>query len=331
MPPLSTLPQSVGVLGLGVSVPERVLTNADLEKMVDTTDEWIISRTGIRERRIIEEGRAPSELGIEASWKALEEAGLSPTDIDTVIYCTFTPDYPMPPSACILQGKMGIPPCLAYDLNAACSGFIFGLQNAYGLVKSGVAKRVLVVGADCNSRFTDYKDRGTCVLFGDGAGAVVVGEVEEGRGILGNCAGTDGTGAFLIHQMSGGAVNPPSADNVEDQYIRMNGREVYKFAVGVFGPAVEQALDKAGLKIEEVDLLVPHQANIRIIESAMQRFGFSPENVVINIGEYGNTSAASIPLGLDTARQQGKLTAGTVCVLVAFGAGLTYGATVLRW
>ncbi len=321
----------MGILGLGVSVPERVLTNADLEKMVDTSEEWIISRTGIRERRIIEDGRAPSELGIQAAERALEDASLAPADIDGILYCTFTPDYPMPPSACILQAKMGIPPCLAYDLNAACSGFIFGLQTAYGMVKSGSAKRILVVGADCNSRFTDYKDRSTCVLFGDGAGAVVVGETEKGRGILGNCAGVDGSGAFLIYQNSGGAVHPPAPDNVHEQYIRMNGREVYKFAVSVFGPAVEQALDKAGLTIGDVDLMVPHQANISIIESAMQRFGFSPENVVINIDRYGNTSAGSIPLAMDTARQAGKLKAGTVCVLVAFGAGLTYGATVLRW
>lgn len=331
MSSISTFP--IGIQGLGVHLPEKVLSNADLERMVDTSDEWIVTRTGIRERRILKEGEPPSAIAVPAAQKAMADAGVDPKEIDGIIYCTYTPDHTIPPSSCLLQGKLGLPSCIAYDLNAACSGFVFGVQSGYSLIRSGLCKRVLVLGVDCNSRVIDYTDRETCVLFGDGAGAVVLGEVPEGRGILGFSAGSDGLGAFLISQKIGASAFPATAMNIEskDRFMKMNGREVYKFAVRVISEALDQAIADAGLKTEDIELLVPHQANVRIIDSAMERFGFKPENVVINMDKYGNTSAASIPLALDSARQDGRLVPGKTCALVAFGAGLTYGGIVLRW
>ncbi|CAN5322254.1 ketoacyl-ACP synthase III [soil metagenome] len=331
MRPINTKP--IGILGLGVHVPEKILSNFDLEKMVETNDEWIRTRTGIRERRILSDGESPSDIALPAAQKAIADSGLSVKDIDAVVYCTYTPDHFMPPSSCIMQGRLGLQSCIAFDLNAACSGFVFGLQAAYALVVSGQAKHPLVIGADCNSRVLDYTDRETCVLFGDGAGAVVLGNVPEGRGILGHSSGSDGTGAFLITQKVGGGAHPYDKENIasKDRFMKMNGREVYKFAVRVINEALEAALADAGLDVKDIDLLVPHQANVRIIESAMKRFGFDPKNVVINMAHYGNTSAASIPLALDSARRDGRLKPGVTCGLVAFGAGLTHGATILRW
>lgn len=323
----------IGIRGLGVCVPDRVLTNADLEKMVDTSDEWIISRTGIRERRIIGDDQVPTDLALVAARNALEDARLTPGDIGAVVYCSFVPDYMVPPSACIVQHKLGIPTCMAFDLNAACTGFVQGLQNAYSLVHSHLASNVLVIGCDCASRMVDWKDRNTCILFGDGAGAVVVGTVEEGRGLLGHDAGSDGSGAELLMKKVGAGAVPATPENVthRDNFMQMNGREVFKFAVRALQESMERSLARAGLTSSDVDLLVPHQANIRIIQSAMERFGFTEDRVVINIDRYGNTSAASIPLALDTARLEGRLKPGTVCGLVAFGAGLTYASSVVRW
>lgn len=323
----------IGVLGLGTCTPDRVLTNKDFEQLVDTSDEWIVSRTGIRERRILAPDQKPSDIASVAARRAIEDAGLTVGDIDSIIYCTYTPDYVMPSAACIIQQMLGIPSCMAVDLNGACTGFVYGLQNAFAQVKSGLAKRVLVIACDCASRLIDYSDRSICVLFGDGAGAVVVGEVPEGRGIVGNYSGCDGNGAFLICQKVGGAAFRPTPENLTgtDHFMQMNGREVFKFAVRVVNEALEGALRNAEMKIEEVDLLVPHQANVRIINAAMERFGFNPESVVINMDKFGNTSSASIPLALQTAREDGRLKQGTTVATVAFGAGLTYGATILRW
>jgi 3-oxoacyl-[acyl-carrier-protein] synthase-3 len=323
----------VGIIGLGSCVPDKVLTNADFERMVETSDEWITSRTGIKERRQLPAGEMPSSLVEGAARDAIENAGLTPSDIDGVIVCTFTPDYPIPSTSCIVQGRMGIPPCIAFDLNGACSGFVYGLQVAEGLVRSGVCKHPLVVGMDCVTRYINYQDRETCVLFGDGAGAVVLGVVPEGRGFLGHHSGADGTGYDLIIAREGGAGSPltPETAASTDRYVKMNGREVYKFATRVMGDAVEKALQKAGLTTADLDFLVPHQANIRIIQGASDRFKIPMDRIVVNVDRFGNTSAASVALALVTAREEGRIVDGALCALVAFGAGLTFGATVIRW
>ncbi len=330
---MNMMQKQIGIRGLGVGIPKKKLTNADFEKMVDTTDEWIVSRTGIHERYVITEDEFPTDIAAEAARKAIDDAGMTPDQIDGIIYCTYTPDYVVPSSACILQKKLNIPSCVAFDLNAACTGFVYGLQTAYAHVRAGLAKNVLLVACDCVSRFIDYTDRSICVLFGDGAGAVVVGEVPEGRGILSNFAGANGDGSELIIKRLGGAAHPASPDNIgsPEHYMQMNGRQVFKFAVNVVNEALERGMEMAGIKIDDVDLLVPHQANVRIIRSAMERFGFKEESVVINMDKFGNTSSASIPIALETARKEGRLKEGTTCALVAFGAGLTYGSTIIKW
>ncbi|MCC5876728.1 MAG: ketoacyl-ACP synthase III [Candidatus Sumerlaeia bacterium] len=329
-----TQSKPVGILGLGTAVPDKILTNQDLEEMVDTNDEWIVTRTGIRERRVLSPGEKPIDIVIPAARKAIEESGLKPSEINGLIFCTYTPDYIMPASACLLQGELGLGrDGLCYDLNAACTGFVYGMQVGWATIRSGLARNILLVGADFNSMVTDYTDRSTCILFGDGAGAVVLGEVDEGSGILGNSAGVDGQSWKHLMLSAGGCAAPITAENLEsrDRYIQMNGREVFKFAVRAFNEAFEKAAADAGIEPSEVDLLIPHQANIRIIQSAMDRYGFNADRVVINIEKYGNTSAGSIPLALETARQEGKLRKGMTCALVAFGGGLTHGATILRW
>lgn len=326
-------PKPAGVLGLGTALPTKVLSNKDLERIVDTTDEWIVTRTGIHERRVLDESEKPIDIVVPAARRAIEESGIAPSEIDAVIHCTFTPDYMLPCSACLIQGELGLKSGIAFDLNAACSGFVLGLQNGMALLQAGLARHVLVVGADFNSRVIDYTDRTTCVLFGDGAGAVVLGPVEEGSGILGNAAGADGANGMVLTTLVGGCAHPVTRENLDskDRFMQMNGREVFKFAVRVFNEVFEAAVANAGLTPSDINLLVPHQANIRIIQSAMERYGFSNDRVVLNIQKYGNTSAASIPLALQTAREEGKLEKGDVCALVAFGGGLTYAATVLRW
>lgn len=323
----------IGILGLGIGLPEKRLTNKDFEQLVDTTDEWITSRTGIKERRILEEGRAPTDIALIAARQAIEDSGVDPEEIGAIIYATYIPDHQMPPSSALLQAKLGLPSCMTFDLNGACTGFVYGLQVAHSMIRAGQMKKILVVGCDCNSRVVDYSDRATCVLFGDGAGAAIVGETTNGSGILGTHAGADGSGAYFIFQKIGAGAHPITPDNImdPDRFMKMNGREVFKFAVRIFNEAVLKALEDAGLTVEDVDLFVPHQANVRIINAAMERFGFERERVVINMDMFGNTSAASIPLALNTAREDGRLTKGKTCVLVAFGAGLTYAATVLKW
>ncbi|MGN7412195.1 beta-ketoacyl-ACP synthase III [Paenibacillus sp. SAF-068] len=323
----------VGIIGTGKYVPEKILTNSDLEKMVDTNDEWIVSRTGIKERHIAAPDQATSDLAYEAAIKALESAGMTGSDLDLIIVATITPDSSFPSTACILQDRLGAKGAAAFDLSAACSGFVYGLASATSFIQSGMYNNALVIGADCLSRITDYTDRNTCVLFGDGAGAVVVGEVPEGRGFKAFDLGAEGAGGSLLQMEGGGSRLPASAETVENKkhYIYMNGREVFKFAVRVMGTATVEVLRKAGMERTDVDLFVPHQANIRIIQSAMQRLELPEEKVVVNVDKYANTSAASIPLALVEAAEEGRMKAGDTVLMVGFGGGLTWGASVLVW
>jgi len=323
----------VGVIGTGKYVPEKILTNSDLEKMVDTNDEWIVSRTGIRERHIAAPDQATSDLAYEAAVKALETAGMTGGDLDLIIVATITPDSSFPSTACILQDKLGAKGAAAFDLSAACSGFVYGLATATSFIQSGMYNNALVIGADTLSRITDYTDRNTCVLFGDGAGAVILGEVPEGRGFKSFDLGAEGAGGSLLKLEGGGSRLPASEETIANKqhYIYMNGREVFKFAVRVMGTATVDVLEKAGLDRTDVDLFVPHQANIRIIQSAMQRLELPEEKVVVNVDKYANTSAASIPLALVEAAEEGRMKEGDTVLMVGFGGGLTWGASVLVW
>jgi 3-oxoacyl-[acyl-carrier-protein] synthase III len=324
---------SVGILGTGKYVPERRLTNQDLEKIVETNDEWIKTMTGISERRIVADNQATSDLAYEAAVRALRAAGVSAEEIDLIIVATITPDMFFPSTACLLQEKLGAKNAAAYDLSAACSGFIYALASASGFISMGMYRRILVVGAESLSRITDYTDRNTCILFGDGAGAVVLGEVPEGRGFKSFKLGADGTGGELLRICGGGSRLPSSEQSVNERrhFIEMNGREVFKFAVRVMGSAAEEALAIAGIDKADIDLLIPHQANIRIIQSALERLNLSADKAMININKYGNVSAASIPIALAEAVEENRVKEGDCLVLVGFGGGLTWGASVLIW
>lgn len=325
--------KNVGILGTGSALPEKVLTNFDLEKMVDTNDEWIVSRTGIRERRISDENTAVSDLAYEASLKALEASGVSAEEIDLIIVATVTPDMSFPSTACILQDKLGAVKAAAFDLEAACSGFLYGITVAQQFIATGMYKHVLVIGAETLSKITDFTDRNTCVLFGDGAGAVVLGEVEQGYGILSTDLGANGEGGKYLMQPAGGSRKPASIETINNRehYIYMGGGEVFKFAVRIMGQGAVNVVEKAGLSLTDVDYLVPHQANIRIIEAAAKRVGLPMEKVKVNLDKYGNMSAASIPVALDEAIKEGKINKGDHVVLVGFGGGLTWGAAMIRW
>lgn len=323
----------VGILATGKYVPERVLTNAELETMVDTNDEWIVTRTGMKERRIAREDEASSDLAYQAALIALAKAGLAPEELELIVVATITPDSAFPSTACILQNRLGAKKAAAFDLSAACSGFIYGLASASSFIGTGMYKNALVIGAECLSKITDYTDRNTCILFGDGAGAVVLGEVPEGRGFLSFELGADGSGGELLKLAGGGSRQPATALTVENKkhYIYMAGSEVFKFAVRIMGNAAEEALRKAGLEKEEIDLLVPHQANIRIIQSSIHRLQLPESKCMINLHKYGNVSAASIPIALAEADEEGRMKEGDCVVLVGFGGGLTWGASVIRW
>ncbi|MNW28890.1 3-oxoacyl-[acyl-carrier-protein] synthase 3 [compost metagenome] len=325
--------KSVGIIGTGKYVPEKVLTNSDLEKIVETSDEWIVSRTGIRERHVAAPEQATSDLAYEAAVRALASAGLTAEELDLIIVATITPDMAFPSTACILQDKLGAKGAAAFDLSAACSGFVYGLATANGFIQTGMYKNALIIGADCLSRITDYTDRNTCVLFGDGAGAVIIGEVPEGRGFKSFDLGAEGAGGGLLKLAAGGSRLPASTETIENKlhYIYMNGREVFKFAVRVMASATDVVLEKAGYAKEDIDIFVPHQANIRIIQSAMQRLELPAEKVVINVDKYANTSAASIPLALVEAAEEGRIQEGDRVLMVGFGGGLTWGASVLVW
>ena len=327
------LPQPVGIWGTGSAVPPRVLSNADLERLVETSDEWIQTRTGIRERRIADPGTASSDLAERAARQALEMAGVEPGDIDLIVVATVTPDMLFPSTACLVQDRLGARRSAAFDLSAACSGFIYGLDVAAAAVARGPYRLALVIGVDCLSKIVDYTDRSTCVLFGDGAGAVVLGPVGPSYGILSTYLGADGAYQDLLCVPAGGSRRPASAETVAERlhFIRMTGNEVFKLAVRTMGEAAEQALARAGLQAQQVDWLIPHQANIRIIQAAARRLGIGDERVIVNIDRYGNTSAGSIGLALDEAVRAGQVSDGHRLLMVAFGGGLTWGAAVVRW
>lgn len=321
-----------GIIGIGSYVPDRVLSNADLEKLVDTSDEWIKTRTGISFRRIGPENACTSDMGAEAARRALENAKLFPEDIDLIIVASATPDMIFPSTACIIQNKIGAVNAAAFDIQAGCTGFIYALTSAVQFITAGSYKNILVIGAEMLSRITDWQDRNTCVLFGDGAGAAVISEVEEG-GILSSVLGADGKGADLLTLPAGGSKEPASPDTVANRrhYINMNGNEVFKFAVRILEEAAKKASEKAGRQVADLDYIVPHQANMRIIDAAIKRLKFPREHVVVNLDKYGNMSSASIPVALDEAYRDKKIKKGNMVLLVGFGAGLTWGANLLEW
>lgn len=323
----------VGITGIGVSIPERVLNNYHLEEMVETSDEWIRARTGIFERRIIADDLSTSDLAQEAGLKALDDANVNPEDVELIIVATGSPDMIFPSTACLTQQKMSIENCPAFDLLAACAGFSYGLAIASSFVACGTYKTVLLIGAEAITRFVNWKDRNTCVLFGDGAGAVVLQEVEPGYGILSNYLAADGKGADLLKIPAGGAMLPANSETVKNNlhYIHMNGNEIFKFAISTLPRVARQALKKANLKVEDVDFLIPHQANQRIITSAAKKLKIDPAKVISNIESYGNTSSASIPIALHEIYREGRLKKGDIILSVGFGGGLTWGANVIRW
>lgn len=325
--------KGIGIIGTGSFLPHKVMKNCDLEKIVDTSDEWITARTGIRERRILEEGKAASDMGIEASKRALEDAGLDPLDVDLVIVATMSGDMITPSTACIVQDKLGCKNAGAFDISAACSGFMYSLSVAYGLIKSGVYKNILLVATEAMSRILDWEDRGTCILFGDGAGAAVVSEVPEGYGILGLELGSDGSGKDHLLIPSGGSRKPTTHQTLEnrEQYLKMEGSEVFKFAVRKIDETCKILLEKSGLNPSDIDLFIPHQANTRIIDSAVKKLKISREKTFVNLDKYGNMSAASIPVALDEALKQGRIKDGDNILLVGFGGGLTWGSSILKW
>ncbi len=318
------------LLATGSAVPSRVMTNDDFAKYLDTSDAWIYERTGIRERRIAADGETTAPLAVAAGRSALAESGVDPKDIDLVICATITPEVPFPATACFVQRDLGLVNAAAFDLSAACSGFLYSLITAAKFLQGGSWKTALVIGADCMSRVSDYQDRGTCILFGDGAGAAVVQRAKagDGKGILHHRMHADGRGADLLFVPAGGTRRPASAETVAQRqhYLRMNGREIYKFAVSRMQEIIEQTLCEAGVRPEQVDMVIPHQSNLRIIESARQKIGWPAEKMLINIHRYGNTSAASIGVGLDEARRAGQVSEGDLVLLVAFGAGLTWAS-----
>lgn len=307
---------NAGIIGVGRYVPEKVVKNTDLEKIMDTSDEWIRTRTGIEERRIAGDDMDTSDMAFEAAKNAIAHAGISPKEIDLILVATVTPDQPFPTVACMLQDRLGATNAAAMDISAACAGFMYGLATAQQFIVSGTYRYVLVVGVEKLSKITDWSDRNTAVLFGDGAGAAVVGPVSEGRGILAFDLGADGSGGKYLYQ---------------DRYIHMNGREVFKFAVRQMGESCIRVIEKAGLSKEDVDFLIPHQANIRIMESARQRLELPVEKMSKTVHKYGNTSAASIPISLVEELEAGKIKDDQVIVMVGFGGGLTWGAVLLRW
>ena len=321
------------IVGWGKQVPARVLTNAELSQMVDTSDEWIVSRTGIRERRIAADGETTASMAMGAARQALDVAGLRPALVELIIVATVTPDHLFPATACLLQDALGARRAAAFDLSAGCSGFVYGMAIAADMLRAGTYRNALVIGAETLSRITDWHDRQTCVLFGDGAGAVVLRAGENEGGVLATSLGSDGSGADLLILPAGGSRMPASHLTVADRshYLQMKGREVYRFAVHTIPSATRDVLAKAGLSLASVDLLIPHQANRRIIEAASRNLGLPQEAVFSNVARYGNTSAASIPIAICEAAEEGRIDAGDVVVCVGFGAGLTWGAAAIRW
>lgn len=323
----------VGIVGTGSCLPERILTNADLEKIVDTSDEWITTRTGIKERRISDDKTATSDLATCAALRAMENAGVDASDIDLIIVGTVTPDMAFPSTACIVQDNIGAVNAAAFDLEAACTGFIYGLSVGEKFISTGQAKTVLVIGADTLSKICNWEDRNTCVLFGDGAGAAVLREVEEGSGIMSSVLGAEGWKGKALMQPAGGSRLPTSHETIEGKkhYIHMDGSEVFKFAVNVMVQAARKVTENSGMNMGQMDYIIPHQANIRIVEAAAKRLKLDMGKIYINLDSYGNMSAASIPVALDEAVKAGKIAKGDNVLLVGFGAGLTWGSCIVRW
>ncbi len=323
---------AVSITGLGSHVPERVVTNDELSTMMETSDEWIVERTGIRERRIAAPEEALSDLALPAARQALEDAGISGPDLDLIIVATVTPDMAFPATAAILADELGAHEAGAYDLSAGCTGFMYAVAQAYGMLAGGLAQRALVVGGDVLSKILDWSDRGTAVLFGDGAGAVVLERVGQG-GFLGFELGADGSGGPQLYLPAGGSRAPATAESVAERrhFVQMNGREVFKFATRVLVASAEAVLAECGRTIEDVDVYVPHQANVRIIEYATQKLGIPDDRVVIDVDRYGNTSSGSIPLALADAKADGRLAAGRLVLMTGMGAGLTWGSGLIEW
>lgn len=321
------------ILGTGSELPSKIITNHDIEKMVETSDEWITVRTGIKERRILQEGKGNADMAFHAATRALEDATMEAKDLDAIIMGTVTADYPFPSSACVLEDMLGARGVFSFDVGAACSGFLNALAVADSFIRLGKIRNALVVGSDALSRLLNWQDRTTCILFGDGAGAVVLGASENGNGILSTKLRTDGSYAKTLYVPAGGSLKPASCETVErnEHTITMNGKEVFKIAVRSMEDISREALEEAGVRIDEVSLVIPHQANRRIIVALADRLGVPMDKVMVNLDKYGNTSAASIPVALDEAKRQGRIQKGNVVLLNAFGAGFAWGAAVVKF
>jgi 3-oxoacyl-[acyl-carrier-protein] synthase III len=325
--------RNAAIVGLGMSVPERVVTNDELAQRVETTDEWIQTRTGIRERRVSDPQTATSDLAFQAAQDALQDAGIDAADLDLIVCATTSGDYIWPSTACVVQEKLGAKRAGAFDLGAACSGFCYGLATADGFIKSGMAQNVLVIGADTLTKQMNWSDRATCVLFGDGAGAAVLTACSPDEGILTSVLGSDGSGVESVWIPAGGTRTPFSHEVIDagEHLLRMQGKEVYKFAVSIVPDSIEDALRRACLRPQDVDLLVLHQANARIMFAIAERLGIAEDKVFVNVDRYGNTSAATVPMALTEAQQQGRLNRGDLVVTCGYGAGLTWATNVIRW
>jgi 3-oxoacyl-[acyl-carrier-protein] synthase III len=322
------------ITAVGTYVPPRLLTNSDLEKLVDTTDQWILERTGISQRHIVDKGVSTSDLAVEAAKKALAAANLVPSDIDAIIVATVTPDMMFPSTACLVQNKLGAAGVWGFDLSAACSAFLYALQTGAQFVSTGAHKRVMVIGADVMSSIIDYTDRATCIIFGDGAGAVILEASEdESLGLIDFVHEVDGSGGSSLFMPGGGSLNPSTHETVDKKmhFVHQDGQAVFKFAVRKMADACERLLLRNGLKGSDIDVFIPHQANLRIIQATGDRLGLNPESVIINIKEFGNTTAGTIPLAMNTALERGKLKKGDLVLLASVGAGYTVGASLLRW
>ncbi len=325
--------QRVKISALGTYVPPRLLTNSDLEKMVETNDKWIVERTGIRERHIVDKGMATSDLATEAAKKALCERGIDASELDAILVATVTPDMMFPATACLVQHKLGAKNVWGFDLSAACSAFVYALQAGTQFVATGAHKKVLVIGADVMSSIIDYTDRATCVIFGDGAGAVLLEPADDSLGIMDFLHEVDGSGACSLYMPGGGSLHPSTHETVDKKmhFVHQDGQAVFKFAVRKMADLCDQILKRNHLKGSDIDAFIPHQANQRIITATADRLGLRPESVIINIDRYGNTTAGTIPLAMQTARGEGKLKKGSLVLLASVGAGFTVGATLLRW
>lgn len=324
--------REAGILGLGYYLPPKILTNRELEKIVDTSDQWIVSRTGIKERRMASKEVASSDLGVEASKIAIKDAGLKPEDIDLIITATISPDMTFPATACIIQDKIGAKNAAAFDINAACSGFLFGMIMAQQFINAGTYNHILVIGSEKLTSLIDWQDRSTCVLFGDGAGACVVGRTKD-RQILSSFMGADGSGGHLLRVPAGGSRLPATQETIKEglHFLKMEGNEVFKIAVRLMAEAANKAIKSVGLQCNDINILIPHQANIRILMAVAKRIGLPSEKIFMNIERYGNMSAASTAVALAEAAHQGRIKKDDNVVLVAFGSGLTYGAVVIKW